>query len=139
MLAREQPTGPAECARDFIGDEQRAARAAEVASPDGVFSNQDARLMLIGSMTNAAMSRRFSRCSMRRSAFASSGTAILPQCGSRFFICSRLSDAPMLNRQACCRGNCLRATAMRGGRYGSSPPAARGRPPRIHRSRGSRS
>ena len=52
--------------------------------------------MLIGSMTNAATSRRFSRASIRRSAFASSGGAILPQCGSRFLMRSRLSDAPML-------------------------------------------
>ena len=96
-------------------------------------------LMLIGSMMNAATSLRFSRCSMRRSAVASSGGAILPQCGSTFLMCSRLSEAPMLNPQASCRGSCLRATARRGGRYGSARPAARGRPPRIHRSRGSRS
>ena len=46
MLAREQPTGPAESARDFIGDEQRAVTAAEVAyPPDGVFlRNQDAEI-----------------------------------------------------------------------------------------------
>jgi hypothetical protein len=53
--------------------------------------------MLIGSMTDAAASRRLSRCSIRRSAFASSGGAILPQCGSRFLMRSRLSDAPMLS------------------------------------------
>ena len=46
MLAREQPTGPAESAGDFIGDEQRAVPAAEVAyPPDGVFLwNQDAEI-----------------------------------------------------------------------------------------------
>src|SRR4029079_19758669 len=46
VLAGEQPTGPAESARDFIGDEQRAVPAAEVAySPDGVFLwNQDAEI-----------------------------------------------------------------------------------------------
>ena len=46
VLAREQAAGPAESARDFIGDEQRAVTAAEVAyPPDGVFFwNQDAEI-----------------------------------------------------------------------------------------------
>jgi hypothetical protein len=46
VLAREQPTGPAESACDFIGDEQRAVTPAEVAyAPDGVFLwNQDAEI-----------------------------------------------------------------------------------------------
>jgi hypothetical protein len=49
--------------------------------------------MLIGSMTNAATSRRLSRCSIWGSAFASSGGAILPQCGSRLLMRSRSSAA----------------------------------------------
>jgi hypothetical protein len=46
VLAREQPTGPAESARDFIGDEQRAVTAAQVAHPpDRVFLwNEDAQI-----------------------------------------------------------------------------------------------
>ena len=46
MFAREQPTGPAESACDFIGDEQRAVTPAEVAyPPDGVFLwNQHAEI-----------------------------------------------------------------------------------------------
>jgi len=98
VLAREQPAGPAESTCDFIGNEQRAVTPAEVAyPPDGVFSGiSTPRLMLIGSMTKAATSCRFNRCSMRRSAVASNGGATLPF-GSRFLICSRLSVAPMLN------------------------------------------
>src|SRR5688572_27498775 len=46
VLACEQPTSPAESARDFIGDEQRAVTAAEVAYlADGIFLwNQDAEI-----------------------------------------------------------------------------------------------
>ena len=46
VLAREQAAGPAEAARDFIGDEQRPVTAAQVAyPPDGVFLwNQDAEI-----------------------------------------------------------------------------------------------
>ena len=46
VLAREQPTSPAETAGDFIGDEQRAVTAAQVTyPPDGVFLwNQDAEI-----------------------------------------------------------------------------------------------
>jgi hypothetical protein len=46
VLAREQGAGPAESARDFIGNEQRAVTAAEVAhTPDDVIvSNQGAEV-----------------------------------------------------------------------------------------------
>src|SRR5205814_10254057 len=58
VLAREQAAGTAESAGDFIGDEQRAVTAAEVPNPpDDVLSGiRTPRLMLIGSMTNAATS-----------------------------------------------------------------------------------
>jgi len=94
--------------------------------------------MLIGSRRTRRRRAAFSCASIRRSAVASSGGVILPQCSSRF-LRSRLSDARCSTRRASCRGSCLRATATRGGRCGSSPPAAPGRPLRIHRSRGSRS
>ena len=46
MLAREQAASPAEPARDFIGDEQRAVTTADVADPpdDVVVWNQDAEI-----------------------------------------------------------------------------------------------